>query len=84
VIARGIREFVQRDWSSVRAAKDAYWAERIARLGAGEALRVGDDLRRQMLRSDPGWPHAHERAADTETHVRVAALLRRADRTRQS
>jgi hypothetical protein len=49
VITRGIREFVARDWLAVREAKDAYWGERIARLGPGEGFRIADELRRQAL-----------------------------------
>lgn len=84
VITRGIREFVRRDWAAARAAKDAYWGERIARLGAAEAFRIADELRRQMQQRDPVWPALEHRAADVEAHVRLAALFRRADRTRRS
>lgn len=45
-----------RDWRAVRAAKDMYWRQRIARLGAFEGLRVADELRRQALALDDRWP----------------------------
>jgi len=83
VITRGIREFVSRDWNLVREAKDSYWAERIERLGATEAFRIADELRRQMLQRDPSWPDAALRESDIESHARVAALLRRADAARR-
>jgi hypothetical protein len=84
VITRGIKEFVERDWASVRLAKDAYWAERIARLGPAEGFRVAHELRRQALLHDPGWPHPDDRQADLEAHIRLSALLRRADRARRA
>ena len=68
VITRGIREFVSRDWGAVREAKDAYWGERVARLGPGEGLRIAEELRRQYLLS----------------HARLAELLHRAGSTRRS
>jgi hypothetical protein len=80
VIARGIRDYVGRDWKLARSAKDAFWAERIARLGAIEGFRIADELRRQMLRQHPGWPSADERRQDLEAHARLAQLLRRAGR----
>lgn len=83
MVTRGIREFVSRDWEAVRESKDAYWADRIARLGPGEAVRIADELRRQMLQCDPHWPDPASRQADLESHVRLAALLRRADPTRR-
>lgn len=83
VINRGIRDFVSRDWRAAREAKDAYWHERIAALGPGEALRIADELRRQAVLQNPGWPDAADREQDLRTHVRVAALLRRAHSARR-
>jgi hypothetical protein len=82
VITRGIREFAGRDWQAVRESKDAYWGERIARLGAAEAVRVAEELRRQARGSHPAWPDAALRREDLDAHVRFAALLRRAGSTR--
>jgi hypothetical protein len=83
VITRGIREFVSRDWKAARAAKDAYWGERIARLGPEEGLRIGEELRRQALLHDPTWPHPAGRGEDLLSHARLAALLHRAGTTRR-
>jgi hypothetical protein len=83
VITDGIREFVSRDWAAARASKDAYWGERIARLGPPEAFRIAEELRRQALARDPGWPAPLAREADLECHVRVAALFRRVDSARR-
>jgi hypothetical protein len=82
VIARGIREFVSREWERARKAKDDYWGERIARLGPIEAFRIAEELRRQALSQHPGWPHPDERRQDFEAHVRLAELLHRASPAR--
>lgn len=84
VITRGIREFVARDWRAVRAAKDAYWAERIERFGPFEGLRIGDELRRQARAQDPCWPRPADRHLDLSAHVRMAEILSRAGSTRRS
>lgn len=84
MITRGIREFVARDWQAARGAKDAYWGERIARLGPLEGLRIAEDLRRQALLQNPAWPGAADRHQDLLAHVRLAECLRRADPTRRS
>lgn len=83
VISRGIREFVSRDWAAARNSKDTYWAERITRLGPLEGLRIADELRRQALLSDAGWPRAAARREDLLAHVHLAELLRRAAPTRR-
>lgn len=81
-VTEGIANFVARDWSANRAAKDDYWAARIRRLGPQEGLRIANELRRQMLAIDPQWPAEAERRRDLANHQRVAELLRRADRAR--
>jgi hypothetical protein len=84
VITRGIREFVQRDWTTVRENKDTYWAARIKRLGAVEGLRIADELRRQMLLLNPEWPDTQLREDDVLAHARLARLLQRASPTRRA
>jgi hypothetical protein len=83
VITRQIRELVGRDWAAVRESKDTYWGRRIARLGAAEGLRIADELRRQVILRDPGWPDPAMRRADVLLHVRLAEQLRRAGATRR-
>ncbi|HEY6363027.1 MAG TPA: hypothetical protein VIX63_18100 [Vicinamibacterales bacterium] len=83
MITRGIREFIDRDWDAVRASKDAYWSERIARLGPVEAFRVADELCRQMLLREPAWPDATRRQMDLLSHARLAELFRRAGSARR-
>ena len=83
VITRGIREFVSRDWRAVREAKDAYWGERVARLGPLEGLRIAEELRRQALLQVPSWPHHADRRQDLLSHVRLAELFHRAGSARR-
>jgi hypothetical protein len=83
-ITRGIRAFVDRDWAAVRENKDAYWAERIARLGPVEGLRMADQLRRQVLLRHPDWPDAGLREDDLLAHARLAERFRRASPTRRA
>ena len=83
MITRGIRELVARDWASVRESKEVYWGERIGRLGAGEGLRVAEELRLQMRQRDPAWPDADARAADLRFHIAMAERLRRAGAARR-
>ncbi len=78
-----VRELVARDWAAARAAKDRYWRDRVERLGPEEAFRIADELRRQVIARDPEWPHLAERSEDLSSHVRVAALLRRAGSARR-
>ncbi len=72
-----------RDWQAARDSKDAYWSERIARLGVAEAFRVAEELRRQALLQDPAWPDAALRREDLLAHVRLADRFRRAGATRR-
>ena len=78
VITSGIREFMSRDWRAVREAKDAYWGERIARLGPLEGLRVAEELRRQVIAQDASWPCPADRREDLVAHVRLSELFHRA------
>jgi hypothetical protein len=82
-ITRGIRDFVGRDWNAARVNKQAYWADRIARLGPMEAFRIADELRRQVIERGTGWPGPDDRDADLQAHIRLTALLRRAGTTRR-
>lgn len=82
MITRDIRRYMSRDWQGARDAKDAYWANRIGQLGAIEGLRIADELRRQAIRQNPGWPSAEARRHDLAAHVRLSELLRRATYSR--
>ncbi len=82
-ITTGIRVFMFRDWQRVRDWKDAYWAERIERLGPLEGLRIADELRRQAILQNPAWPDARSRREDLDSHLRLADLFARADAARR-
>lgn len=84
MITDGIRAFMARDWQRARDAKDAYWAERIRRLGPVEGIRIADELRRQALLQHPDWPDAASRRDDLSHHVRISELFARADAARRS
>ena len=84
MITDGIRAFMARDWQRARDAKDAYWAERIRRLGPVEGIRIADELRRQALLQHPDWPDAASRRDDLSNHVRTSELFARADAARRS
>jgi len=84
VITRGIRAFVARDWRAARESKDAYWGERIVRLGSREGLRIAEELRRQAILQDPGWPRPDDRQRDLLSHIRLAELLERASPARRA
>lgn len=75
--ARGIRDYVNRDWAAVRDAKDAYWAERIERLGPAEGFRIAEELRLQAKLLNPEWPSEDDRRQDFLAHTRLCALLDR-------
>jgi hypothetical protein len=83
MITRGIRELVARDWKAARENKAIYWGERIGRLGALEGFRVAEELRRQMLRRDPGWPDLEMRQVDLRFHADLSRRFRRAGATRR-
>ena len=83
MITDGIREFVARDWAAARASKEDYWAERIARLGPLEGLRIADELRRQVIQQQPEWPDERHRHEDLRGHMHLAGLLRRASAARR-
>jgi len=77
VISQGLRSYLDRDWAAVQDAKDKYWAEVAALRGPLAALRMADELRRQVQQLHPGWPSAADRAADLLAHNRLSDRLRR-------
>jgi urease accessory protein UreF len=71
-----IRAFARRDWAELDRWKSRFWAERKRTMTAGDALALGDALRRHAQRLRPDWPDAAERTADLTLHARVAEALR--------
>ena len=84
MVTRGIRDFMARDWAAARRLKDEYWADRIARLGPLEGLRIAGELRRQMRLQDPSWPNVESRETDLASHVRLVEVFRRVDAARSA
>ena len=84
MITDGIHAFMARDWRRARAAKDAYWADRIGRLGPIEAMRIAEELRRQTKLQHPDWPDAASREDDLRHHVHMTELFARVDAARRA
>ncbi len=84
MISDGIRAFMARDWQRARDAKDAYWAERVGRLGPVEAMRIAEELRRQARLQHPAWPDAASRRDDLRHHARLTELFDRVDAARRA
>jgi hypothetical protein len=70
-----VRADLARDWGRASEARARYWAERKARRGLAEVLRVADQLRASARALDPTWPTEAQREEDLATHQRVAAAL---------
>lgn len=68
-----IRQFMERNWARIAAAKDRTWAT--AKQTPAEDLRAADQLRRYTLSVRPDWPSADDRAADLQAHIRVSEAL---------
>lgn len=75
----GVRGYMGRDWAALEALKDEHWLLRRSQMSADERLGVAAELRRwaHQLRPQVDWEA--ERQADLEAHIRLSALLRRAD-----
>lgn len=73
-----LREYANRERRPLVELKADHWRQRKALLGAGEALRVAEELRRWCIQANPGWPRDIDRAADLAVHVRVGEALRSA------
>jgi hypothetical protein len=82
--ASDLVQFARREWRMLADLKAEHWSRVKREYGAGEALRVGDELRRHVQRQHPGWPGEEDRRLDLETHVRVTAALQRVQLGRRS
>lgn len=74
--ARDVRRFIERDWGRIAESKAEYWAQRKRELGVVEALRIADELRKQVIATRPGWPTEADRASDLAAHTKLSRLLR--------
>ena len=80
VRAEDVRSYVGRDWQALAAVKDEAWIEQRRSGGVAGALRLADELRREVMALRPDWPSEDDRAEDLATHSRVAEILRGAGR----
>ncbi len=71
-----VRRFLIRDWNAVARMKARFWIEEDHRLTAGQALALGDELRRHAHALRPDWPDPDERAADLAVHLRLSEAFR--------
>jgi hypothetical protein len=76
--AAEIREFQARDWRLIERAKSDYWIRKNASMPPADALELGSGLFEYTRRLRADWPDSVERQADLDSHVRLAAMLRRA------
>jgi hypothetical protein len=68
-----IRQFLNRDWARIAAAKARTW--QAGKHTPASDLRAGDELRRHVAALRPDWPDPHDRAEDLRTHLRVSEAL---------
>ncbi len=72
-----LRDYLDRDWARVRAAKEQFWAGDTRARGPMAGLTIGAALWAHARAVDPTWPDAEARGRDLEHHV---ALSRKLDR----
>lgn len=72
-----LRAFRDRDWVSVRRAKEQFWADDHATRGPLAGLRAGAALWEHARAVDPSWPDEAQRAEDLAHHLELAAKLDR-------
>ncbi|MBI2186332.1 MAG: hypothetical protein HYU37_04320 [Acidobacteria bacterium] len=74
---RAIREFVNRRWHEVAAAKTAFWAGRFAE-DRQVSWRAAQALLQHVRRVQPAFPDDRGRDADLDGHLLLRARLDRA------
>lgn len=77
-----LQEYVRRDWGLLGQAKREFWMDRRRGMPAIEALRIADELRRQVHAVRPDWPTIADRAADLAAHTLLTEILDRASAAR--
>jgi len=75
-----LRQFAQRDWSSMAAAKARYWVDQYRMHGAHPARRASLMLLEHARHVQAGFPSVADRATDLSNHVKLAERLNRAAR----
>lgn len=80
--AEEIQEFQARDWRLIERSKSDHWVRQKAEMPPAAVLELASGLFDYARSLRPEWPNAAEREADLASHVRVAAMLRRAGKNR--
>ncbi|WP_438025636.1 hypothetical protein [Sorangium sp. So ce233] len=70
-----LRRFARQGWVAAQRDKELYWRDWKRQHGPAAAIRIADELRKQVLAQKPGWPSEQERREDLATHRRVLAAL---------
>jgi hypothetical protein len=76
-VAERTKVVTPRDWDVVAMSKTEAWTAWKKQHGAAGAIRIADELRRQVAAQRPGWPRETDRLDDIICHVRVAEALSR-------
>jgi hypothetical protein len=71
-----LREYLDRPWSRVRRAKEAFWAQQAREESATERLAMSSQLWSHARAVDPEFLGDTQRASDLAHHVRLAEKLR--------
>ena len=72
------------DWRAVERDKERYWCDWKKKHGPADALRIADDLRKQVVAQRPAWPGEDERREDHASHLRVEEALDRLEAWRRA
>ncbi len=80
--AEDVKAFLNRPWERLRQRKDRELFERVDRLGAREAIRLGDSLRVSVSEL-VGGPGPDARAEDLRDLIRLKRLLERSTARRR-
>jgi hypothetical protein len=75
--ADDLRAFARQDWAAAARSKEQYWRSFHEQHAPAEGLRIADELRKQVLAQNPGWPSEQERREDLAAHLRLVAIFDR-------
>lgn len=81
--ADDLRAFARRDWAAAARAKEHFRRSFHQQHGPALAIRIADELRKQVLAQKPGWPGEGERSEDLAAHLRFIQLLDRFEARRR-
>lgn len=81
--ADDLRAFARRDWAAAALAKEHFRCSFHQQHGPAVAIRIADELRKQVLTQEPGWPGEQERREDLAAHLRLVELLDRFEARRR-